>query len=388
MNKKNMIIASLFLITLFVIFSIDIKNKTTIVSIKSSDSIKYDEDIPDKWLDDGIFKKYYNLAYNKLLTMTLDEKIGQLLLVRYPESNQSEILNTYKFAGYIFYTKDFENKTTAEVIQMIDTIQKVSKIPLLTAVDEEGGKVVRISSNSKLTYECFKSPSELYKLGGFEAISADTIYKSYVLSSLGINLNLAPVVDISTNPDDYIYERTLKENPEITSIYAKTVIESSKETNVSYTLKHFPGYGNNVDTHINSSNDNRTYEEILKNSLPPFISGIDAGAEAVMISHNIISSIDSKNPASLSKNINQLLRNDLNFTGIIITDDLVMSSLKDISDINIKAINAGNNLIITSDYEKSFNEIKVALNEGAILEEQINHSVFRTLAWKYSKKLM
>ena len=389
MNKKMIITMTLLFLSLFIIFSIDIQNATTkVISPNNISKIKYNENIPPEWLDDGIFKEYYNSAYNKLMPMTLEEKIGQMLLVRYPEFNQTEILKKYKFAGYIFYAKDFENKTTAEVIEMTNNIQNISEIPLLTAVDEEGGKVVRISSNRSLTYEPFKSSSELYKLGGFEAIAADTIYKSYVLSTLGINLNLAPVVDVSTNSDDYIYERALQENTELTSTYAKMVIEASKGTGVSYTLKHFPGYGNNKDTHISISNDNRPYENILKNDLPPFVSGINAGAEAIMISHNIVDSIDSKNPASLSEKVNIFLRNDLNFTGIIMTDDLEMSALNDIIDVNIKAIIAGNDLIITTDYEKSFNEIKDAVNKGIIDENRINNSVFRILAWKYYKNLM
>lgn len=145
--------------------------------------------------------------------------------------------------------------------------KKVSNIPLITAVDEEGGKVVRISSNDKIYFEKFKSPRELYLDGGFDKIKEDTILKSNLLNELGINLNLAPVVDVSTNPDDYIYERTIGEDINITSEYAKTVIKASKDTNVSYTLKHFPGYGSNLDTHNGISIDKRSYKELLKNSL-------------------------------------------------------------------------------------------------------------------------
>ena len=153
-------------------------------------------------------------------------------------------------------------------------------------------------------------------------------------------------------------------------------------------LKHFPGYGSNKDTHIDSSFDERSYEEILSDALPPFISGIEEGAEAVMVSHNVVRSIDSENPSSLSSEINKLLREKLNFTGIIITDDVAMLALKDISDTSSKAIKAGSDLVITTDYVESFNAIKKALKDDVIDEERINHSVFRILAWKYYKKLM
>lgn len=344
--------------------------------------------LPTSWSDNGIFSSYYKLAYKKLKTLTLDEKIGQLLLVRYPSSNQTEILKKYKLSGYVFYEKDFKDKTESEVKLMINNLQNNSDIPLLTAVDEEGGKIIRLSSNSNLVEEPFKSPSELYTLSGFDGIKDDTIKKSRILYNLGLNLNLAPVVDVSTDSSDYMYDRTLKQDTSLTSKYAKTVIEASKDTGVSYTLKHFPGYGSNEDTHTGTSVDDRSYEDILGNDLPPFEAGIDAGAEAVLVSHNIVNSIDNANPASLSASVHNLLRNELGFTGIIIADDIAMGALGSIDDISVKAIQAGNDLIITTDYEDSFNSIKNAVENGTISEEQINKLSFRVLAWKYYKLLL
>lgn len=352
-------------------------------------TISVDENgIPLDYLDNGIFSQYYILANKKLETMTLDEKISQLLLVRYPDSNQKTILEKYQFGGYVFFAKDFKDKTKDEVINMMKELQDVSKIPILTAVDEEGGTVVRVSSNLNLRSEKFKSSQELYNEGGFERIKEDTKEKSILLNSLGINLNLAPVVDVSTNPDDYMYSRSLGQNTETTSTYAKTVIEASKDTGVSYTLKHFPGYGNNSDTHTSSSIDTRSYDDILNNDLPPFKSGIDQRAEAVLVSHNTVNSIDSNNPASLSASVHNLLRNELSFTGIIMTDDLAMGATSSIDNVTAKAILAGNDLVITTDYENSFNDIKSAIENGTISEELINKLAFRVIAWKYYKGLM
>lgn len=344
--------------------------------------------IPLEYLDNGIFSQYYILANNKLKEMTLDEKINQLLLVRYPDSNQKEILEKYQFGGYVFFEKDFANKTKEEVISMMKELQEVAKIPILTAVDEEGGTVVRVSSNSNLRSEEFKSSQELYKDGGLDRIKEDTIEKSNLLNSLGINLNLAPVVDVTTNPDDYMYDRSIGQDTTITSNYAKTVIEASKGRDVSYTLKHFPGYGNNSDTHTGSSIDTRSYEDIVNNDLPPFKSGIEAGAEAVLVSHNTVNSIDSNNPASLSASVHNLLRNELSFKGIIITDDLSMGATSSIDNATVKAVLAGNDLIITTDYEESFNEIKNAVADGTISEELIDKLAFRVIAWKYYKGLL
>ena len=349
---------------------------------------KNEDNIPNEWLDDGILSKYYSKAYNKIKNMTIEEKIGQLLLVRYPNDNQIEIAINNNLGGYIFFEKDFINKTENEVKEMINSIQEKAKIPLLTAVDEEGGRVVRISSNKNLVSERFKSSRVLYLTGGFELIKEDTINKSNILSNLGINVNLAPVVDISTNENDYMYYRTIGEDAKITSKYAKTVINASKKGNVSYVLKHFPGYGNNVDTHNNTAIDNRSYESILNNDLKPFKSGINANAEAILVSHNIVTSIDNKNIASLSPSIHNLLRNELDFTGIIITDDLYMDAASKIENVSLKAILSGNDLIITTNYENSINEIKKALDNNEIDESLINKLALRNIAWKYYKGLI
>lgn len=271
---------------------------------------------------------------------------------------------------------------------MIDELQDASKIPLLTAVDEEGGKVVRVSSNSNLAESPFKSSQELYAEGGFSLIKKDTITKSQLLNSLGLNLNLAPVVDVSTNSSDYMYERTLGQNTSLTSTYAKTVIEASKGTGVSYTLKHFPGYGSNSDTHTGTSIDTRTYDDIFNNDLPPFRAGIEAGAEAVLVSHNTVNSIDSSAPASLSASVHNILRNELGFTGIIMTDDLDMGAISAVDNPAMKAILAGNDLIISTDYETDIEAVKLALDNGILCEPMIDKLAFRILDWKYYKGLM
>ena len=335
-----------------------------------------------------MFKDYYEKAYQKLEKMSLDEKIGQILLVRYPDNNQKEIVEKYQFGGYLFFGKDFKDKTKDEVIKMIDDSNSVSKIPLLTAVDEEGGIVVRVSSNKNLRSEIFLSSSELYKNGGFDRIKADTIEKSNLLKYLGINLNLAPVVDVSVDPNDYMYKRSLQEDAETTAKFSSLVIETSKNTGVSYTLKHFPGYGNNIDTHNGSSIDSRTRKEIESNDILPFKSGIKSGAEAILFSHNVVTSMDKDNPASLSKTLHDYVRNDLNFTGVVITDDLDMGALKDIENKNVQALLAGNDLLISTDYVESIEKIKQAVDNKLLDEKTLDEHVLRVLAWKYYKGLL
>lgn len=351
------------------------------VNDKINERVKYE-------IDNGIFKSHYKEAYEIVKKMTVEEKIAQLLLVRYPDENQKEILEQYQFGGYLFFAKDFKGKTKDEVISMTNMVQEVAKIPILTALDEEGGIVVRVSSNPNLRGSKFLSSQELYRQGGFDKIREDTIEKSSLLNSLGLNLNLAPVVDVSTNSSDYMYKRSLGQNAQITSEFTKIVIETSKNTGVSYTLKHFPGYGNNVDTHNGSSRDNRSLESLHEIDLKPFDAGIKSGAEAVLVSHNIVTAIDSENPASLSSSINQLLREELGFTGVVIVDDLVMGAVKDIPDKSLKSFMAGNDLFITTNYLESIGEIKGGIDRGEITEEDLDKHVIRILSWKYEKGLL
>lgn len=360
------------------------KQSASIVSVTSYDD---NGDIPASWNDNGMFSEFYEMAYTKLKKLSLEEKIGQIFLVRVPENNKISDLKKYQFGGYLLFARDFTGKTKDEVIKMVDEFQENANIPLLIATDEEGGKVSRLSSNTNLVSSPFKSSSELYKEGGMDLIKKDTINKSETLEELGINLNLAPVVDVSTDPNSYMYERTIKENTSITSTYAKTVIEASKGSKVSYTLKHFPGYGDNADTHKTSATDNRTYSKIMEDDIPPFRAGIKAGAEAVLVSHTIVPAMDKDNPSSLSATTHNVLRNELGFTGIIITDDLAMGAVN-VDNAVVKAIKAGNDLLIVTDYESSIKEVKDAIEDGTLSKEAVDKMAFRVLAWKYYKGLM
>lgn len=345
----------------------------------------------------GIFSEYNEEASKKLQTLTLDEKIAQLFVIGNSLNSDFENLKKYQFGGYLFFKDFFNNKTEEQIKKEISEFQSYSKIPLLIAVDEEGGSVVRVSSNKNLIKQHFKSPSELYKIGGFNEIKKDTINKSTFLSNLGINLNFAPVVDITTNPNDYMYKRALQQGKDSTATYAKTVISASKDYNVSYTLKHFPGYGGNKDTHTEAGIDTRTYEDIYYNDLEPFRAGIKEGAEIIMVSHNTVTSIENK-PASISKKVHELLRNDLNFTGIIITDDIIMSAIQNENTIQnsiIEAILAGNDMIIISidkntkiTYKNIIETVKTAIEEGKINKEDIDKKVLNIISWKYYKGLL
>lgn len=404
MRRSISIIITAFIILVVIGITIFIiQTKNTKEADKTKNTI--DDSPKEQELEREIFSKYYEIATEKLRTLTQEEKIAQLFIIGMSNNSDLEALKKYQFGGYLFFKDFFNNKTKEQVKTAIDKFQKDVNIPLLIAVDEEGGNVVRISSNEKLAKEPFKSPSEVYKNGGLEAIKQDTINKSILLENLGINVNFAPVVDISTNPEDYMFKRSLQEGKEVTAEFAKMVIKTSKDYKVSYALKHFPGYGMNKDTHTGTSQDKRTYEDIYNNDLEPFRAGIEVGAEVVMVSHNVVTSIDKNSPASISKEVHNLLRNDLNFNGIIITDDINMGAIKNeytISDSIVKAIQAGNDMLIVTidknskdkitntkiEYKTIVEIVKNALEKGDVNENDIDTAVQRILAWKYYKELM
>ena len=346
--------------------------------------------IPIAWNDTGIFSNYYDKAYEKLLTLSLEEKVGQLFLVRVPEQNQVSDIEKYHFGGYILFGRDTKDQTKESLSNTISDYQKASKIPMIIATDEEGGTVVRISSNPNLRSSKFPSPQEVFKNGGFKSIEDTTTEMSNLLSSLGINVNLAPIADVSTDSSDFIYDRAFGKDSKNTSIYIQTVISASKNKNVSYVLKHFPGYGNNKDTHTGISVDNRSLDSFEKNDFLPFEAGIKEGAESILVSHNIITNVDNNIPASLSLKMHNILRGDLNFSGIIMTDDLAMDAISKYFDGSptVKSILAGNDMFIVSDYVTGYNDVMKAINDGTITEDILNHNVFRVLAWKYYKGLI
>lgn len=346
---------------------------------------------PEERTAQELFENYYEKAEEKLGQMTLEEKISQMFIVRCPSSGAIDIVSNYQPGGYILFARDFENKTKQETINMIEQFQNKSKIPMIIAVDEEGGKVCRVSLNSNLVQNKFKSPQELYVEGGFDKIYTDAVEKSKLLLSLGINLNLAPVADVSVNQEDYIYKRTFGKDANETSKYIQTVVKAMKSQNIACSLKHFPGYGNNKDSHTDITYDNRDLQTFENSDFLPFKAGIETGAQTILVSHNIISEIDPKNPASLSKDIHELLRKELKFTGLIITDDLAMNGAKKIANIEelaIIAVNAENDLIITSDFKDQRKAIINAVKSNRIDEQTINKAVKRIIAYKYYMGLM
>ena len=317
--------------------------------------------------------------------MTLEEKVGQMFIARCPETDAAQLAADYHLGGYILFGRDFKDKTAEQVTTDIQNYQDAAEIPLLIAVDEEGGTVNRVSSNPNLRSSPFRSPQSLYSEGGLELVRSDAQEKCRLLESLGININFAPVCDVSQDPADFIYDRTLGRDAQETSQYVAAVVETMAEEGMGSVLKHFPGYGNNTDTHTGVAYDDRPYDTFLTSDFLPFQAGIAAGADMVLVSHNIVSAMDEASPASLSPEVHRVLREDLGFTGVIVTDDLVMDGVRDFAgddEAAVLAVQAGNDLLCCTDFQTQVPAVLAAVESGEITEEQIDAAVLRVLTMK------
>lgn len=322
-----------------------------------------------------------------LSQMTLEEKVGQMIFARMPSAGQTEALETYHFGGYILFASDFEGKTLEQVKEEIASYQSLSKVPLLMASDEEGGTVTRIS---QLLETPFASPLELYQAGGIEAILSDAKQKTSLLKEEGIYAGFFPVADLSTDPSSFIYDRTIGQDATITSDYISQLVTVLKEEQFASTLKHFPGYGDNADSHTDLVYDNRSLEELRANDFLPFKAGIEAGADSIMVSHNIVPAIDDV-PSSISPEINKILRNELGFEGVIMTDDFDMQGLVQFVDQDtgaLQTIQSGTDMILSSSYASQIPYIIEQVKTGTITEERIDQSVKRILGMKYDLGLI
>ncbi len=275
-------------------------------------------------------------SYLQQLTdsMSLEEKVGQMFIARCPVENAAEDAAEYHLGGYILFARDFESNDPQLVTSNIQSYQDAADIPMLIGVDEEGGTV---------------------------------------------------------NPEDFIYERSFGADAFQTAEYVKTVVTVMKQEGIGSVLKHFPGYGNNSDTHTGIAHDERSFDTFSDSDFIPFQAGIDAGADMVLVSHNIVSCMDSEKPASLSPTVHDILRNRLGLDGVIMTDDLSMDGIRDFTDDQqaaVMAVLAGNDLICCTDYQTQIPAVIEATASGEISEQMIDEAVMRILKMKESLGLL
>jgi len=356
------------------------------VTSSSLETIHYQKEIDKKEL----FGAYYEQAEAKMEQMSLEQMVGQVFLARMDASTIEEEISSYQPGGYILFARDFESETKESLSARLKSYQERSSIPFVFAVDEEGGTVTRVSRYRNFRSSKFPSNQELYRQGGFSLIERIEREKIALLKSLGIHLNLAPVADLSTSSADYIYKRSLGQDVATTSEYIKRVVKIDYENTFACCLKHFPGYGNNVDTHTGIAIDERAYEQFVSNDYLPFQAGISEHVPTVLVSHNIVKAIDPETPSSLSFKVHQELREKLQFSGLILTDDLVMDAISNYThDENSAglALLAGNDLIITSNLKEDYAAVLSAVKSGKISNKILHNAVRRVLAFKYQYQI-
>ena len=346
---------------------------------------------PDPSVTSGSTENQDQIIEELLSTMTVEEKVGQMFFVRCPDTGAVEAVSQYKLGGYILFGRDFKDKTAEQVRNDISSYQSASGVPLLIGTDEEGGTVVRASSNPNLFSHRGLSPQALFAEGGMDSIIQDARQKSVTLLGLGVNVNLAPVADVSTDPNDFIYDRSFGQDAQATAEYVSNVVKTMDAEGIGSVLKHFPGYGNNVDTHTGVAIDERPYETFQTSDFLPFTAGIQAGADAVLVSHNVMSCVDNQLPASLSPAVHDLLRTELGFDGVVMTDDLAMDAVAAYSAdgaVAVMALQAGNDLVITTDYRTQIPKVLSALEAGTLSMDTIDSACRRVLTWKQSLGLL
>ncbi len=321
--------------------------------------------------------------------MSVEQKVGELFILKSNGvSGINATIGKTKAGGVVLFAKDFKGKTKAQVKSMIKTMQSSSDNKMLVAVDEEGGTVVRVSSNSNLRSSKFKSPQALYAQGGFDLIKSDTVEKCNLLKSLGINMNFAPVADVCTDKKGFMFKRAFGKDAAVTGEYVSLVVKTMQRNNVASCVKHFPGYGNSVaDTHEGLDVNKKSLQQLNKSDLVPFREAIKCNVDSIMLTHTIINAIDSKRPASLSPKVINMIRNDMNFDGVIVSDGLDMGAIVeycgDSGSVCVMAVNAGVDLLCTPKNPVSdYNAVLKAVNSGEIPMSRIDEAVTRIIKLK------
>lgn len=344
---------------------------------------------------------YDQAVLDIIAEMTVREKLYQLLYVS-PEAitgvatataagnATKEALAEYPVGGIIYFANNVED--TDQITEMLENTQSYATYPLFLGTDEEGGTVSRLGSNSYVdvtrldSMATYSDPDAVYDMG--KTLGGE-------MSALGFNMNFAPVADVVTNPaNTVIGDRSFSTDATEAATLVASMVAGLQDSGVSATLKHFPGHGSTeTDTHDGVSYSDRTYEELVETEFLPFEAGIAAGTDFVMVGHQIMSNLpDGDVPACLSSYIvTDLLRNELGFTGVIITDAMNMAAITDDYDAGeaaVAAILAGVDMILLpDDLDEAYSGLFAAISSGTLTEERVNESVYRILKLKYDQGL-
>lgn len=323
--------------------------------------------------------------------MTLDEKIGQMVLSGFNgtdfNSELDTLINDLKVGGVILFSRNIEDSKQLKKLNL-DIEEANKNIPVFISIDEEGGRVNRLAKNIKR----FESAKSIGDKGDIKYAYENGKEIGKTLKDHKINMNFAPVLDIYSNSKNTVIgDRAFGNNEKIVETMGIATMQGLKDEHVIPVIKHFPGHGDTeVDSHIGLPIVDKSIDQLYDFEFVPFKKAIESGADAVMVSHILIKQIDDKNPATLSYNlITGILRNNMKFSNVIITDDMCMKAITNrlsVEEASIKSIKAGSDIIlIGSDIGKTksvIEKIKLEVETNEISEKRIDESVYRILKLK------
>ena len=337
-------------------------------------------------------------AQSLLKTMTTEEKVYQMIFTtpdaltgQYPATLAGavtqEALASKPVGGLVYF--DGNILSGEQITQMIANSQSYSEIPLMICVDEEGGRVSRLSGIGLTNrYE----PMATYGASGdTQAVRQIGREIGQAMSGAGFNLDFAPVADVVTEPlNTEIGDRSFSADPDVAARMVAAMVEGLQETGTAACLKHFPGHGSTkADSHEGRTVSERTLEELRRTELLPFKAGIDAGVGMVMVSHMSLPAVNGdETPCDLSeKVVTGLLRQELGFTGVIITDSHEMGAITQYyqsGEAAVMAVQAGCDVVLMpADPQAAAQALLQAVSDGTLTESRIDESVLRILTLKY-----
>ncbi len=361
--------------------------KSEIVPTKKEEEVDQVEELPTE----------ESIIGDQLAEMSLDEKIGQLIIAGLEGTEVTEqtrtLIDTYHIGGFIFFKPNLESpEQSRQLVNDLKALNADNDIPLFLAVDQEGGEVTRLPG-----LEQMKTNGEIgssYEAG----FSYDTgKLLAAQLHAFGMQVNFAPSVDVNSNPNNpVIGNRAFGSDPDVVSEHGVQMMKGMQDENIITSVKHFPGHGDtNEDSHETLPIIEKTQEELAEIELIPFEETIEAGADMVMIAHILLPKLDTSYPATLSKEVvTDLLREELEYDGVVVTDDMTMGAIVNdygLDEASVMAVKAGIDIILMAhgdeNVQKTFTALKDAVENGDITEKRIDESVQRILLLKNKYEL-
>lgn len=374
MNRKRKLII-LFMIALLL----------TACSINNDEDASEGLDNPED-IDVEIDKIKFQIS-----NMDIEDKISQLLIVGIEgyELNQDEIstINSHNLSGFIFFDRNIE--TQDQFIHLINSIKKVNEnnTPYFLCIDEEGGRVERLDK----FYKNIPSMHEIGEINDDELTFKVGSVLGKKLKAFGLNMDFAPVLDINSNPSNQVIgDRSFSDDPNIVAKLGNELAKGISNQDIVAVGKHFPGHGDTqTDSHYDLPVINKDINELKELELKPFIYNINNGMRAIMVGHLLLPQI-SNEPSSLSYEIiNGILRKQLNFNGVVLSDDMTMGAITDNYDLKeavLKFLIAGGDIALichdNSKIDDIVDYIKLAIDDGKISESDIDDKLYRILSLK------